>query len=127
MRRDEEASRLTAFVTPETSGVIANVIEITLHTKNLATKKRCVACPSTPHVHTPSHLQHHNHNVGGVGPPHLVRPVHLLVVQVPQVRVETPLAGDVSRGVTADVPLSDHVCLVARRLHVLGEDLPGKK
>lgn len=55
-----------------------------------------------------------------------MRPVHLLIVEVPQVRVETSLAGDVSRGVTADVPLSDHVRLVARVLHILGEDLSDK-
>lgn len=53
----------------------------------------------------------------------LVCPVHLLVVEVAQVRVEAPLAGDVVVGVAADVPLADHVRLVPGILHVLREDL----
>lgn len=53
----------------------------------------------------------------------LVRPVHLLVVEVAQVGVEAPLAGDMVLRVAADVPLADHVRLVPGLLHVLREDL----
>jgi len=50
-------------------------------------------------------------------------PVHLLIVQVAEESIETSVTRDVLIRVAADVPLSDHMRLVARILHVLGHNL----
>lgn len=52
-----------------------------------------------------------------------MRPVHLLVVEVAEVRLETPSVGRVRVGVAAEVPLAHHVRLIAGFVHVFRQEL----